>query len=63
MVAPPLRARWADPDDAAFAELAAAVGAPLVTGNAGHFVDARAFGVVVMTPREAVNRLARDPKT
>jgi len=49
-----------DPSDVAFAEVALASGADaLVTGNQRDFAFARAYGVVVLSPGQLMERLAR----
>jgi predicted nucleic acid-binding protein len=58
---PPWPDRLPDPDDSPFLAVAAWVGCPLVTGNLRHFpVDSRA-GVIVLTPRQLVDQMARKP--
>jgi uncharacterized protein len=46
-----------DPDDTPFAECASALGCTLVTGNVRHYPAAARKGIVVVTPREFVERL------
>lgn len=58
--APPWSAELPDPDDAPFLAVAAATGSVLVTGNVRHFPPSQRHGVVVMTPRQFVNRFEAD---
>jgi putative PIN family toxin of toxin-antitoxin system len=55
----PLLARLPDPADEPFLEVAAAARAWLVTGNMRHFPPGKRGGVVVLTPRELLERLRR----
>lgn len=58
LVPPPLHCRLPDPDDLPFLELAAASGAPLVTGNARHFVPTKgSHSAFVQTPAEFLDAL------
>ena len=45
-----------DPDDTVFVEVAAAVGAPLITGNQRHYPAERCPGVDVLTPADFLRR-------
>lgn len=58
--APPWSAELPDPDDAPFLAVAAVTGSVLVTGNVRHFPPSQRHGVVVMTPRQFVNRFEAD---
>jgi putative PIN family toxin of toxin-antitoxin system len=57
VTARPLLARLPDPADEPFLEVAAAAQAWLVTGNMRHFPPGRRGGVVVLSPRECLDRL------
>lgn len=46
----PLQLRLPDPTDAVFVEVAAAAGAPLITGNGRHFPADACAGIVVLSP-------------
>ena len=47
-----------DPDDAPFAECAAALACALVTGNARHYPTSAIGNLTLLTPRLFVDRLA-----
>ena len=51
-----------DPDDAPFAECARSLGCCLVTGNRRHYPRASAHGLIVLSPRDFVDKVARDAK-
>lgn len=53
-----VRGRLPDPDDAPFVECASALGCALVTGNVRHYPAVVTKGIVVVTPREFVERLS-----
>ena len=57
--------RWStglpDPNDGVFLAVAAATANVLVTGNTRHFPQRCRGGVVVLTPRQFVDRLIRHP--
>ena len=55
--APPCPEPLPDPADEPFLAVAAATGSLLVTGNLKHFPPRHRGGVVVLTPRELVERL------
>jgi putative PIN family toxin of toxin-antitoxin system len=57
VVARPLRERLPDSADEPFLEVAAAAGAVVVTGNMRHFPSNRRGGVLVLSPRELLDRL------
>lgn len=59
--APPWPVDLPDPDDEPFLAVAAATGSALVTGNLRHFPSRCREGVVVLTPRELVERLKHRP--
>ena len=61
VVARPLRLSLPDPDDRLFVEVALAGNADaIVTGNTRHFISKKgALAVVVLTPRQLVDRLRR----
>lgn len=54
----PLKTPLPDPDDIIFLEAAAALGAPLVTGNVRHFPRSAIGRVSVLTPASFLNTLA-----
>jgi putative PIN family toxin of toxin-antitoxin system len=54
----PLKTPLPDPDDIIFLEAAAALGAPLVTGNVRHFPRSATGRVSVLTPASFLNTLA-----
>jgi putative PIN family toxin of toxin-antitoxin system len=54
---PPWPVALPDPDDERFLAVAAATAGVLVTGNLRHFPVASRRGVVVLTPREFVERI------
>jgi putative PIN family toxin of toxin-antitoxin system len=58
----PLRGRLPDPSDEPFLEVAAAAGAVVVTGNLRHFPSSRREGVLVLSPRELLDRLRAAPR-
>jgi predicted nucleic acid-binding protein len=60
-VVPPWPEPVPDPDVAPFLAMAAWVGCPLVTGNMRHFPAKAREGVVVLPPRQLVERFARRP--
>jgi uncharacterized protein len=49
-----------DPDDAPFAEVASMGGIPLVTGNVRHFPRNPAGSLVILTPREFLDRFGKE---
>ena len=55
--APPWPVDLPDPDDEPFLAVAGATGSVLVTGNLRHFPARCREGVLVLTPRELVERL------
>lgn len=55
--APPWPIALPDPDDEPFLAVAAAAASVLVTGNLRHFPVSSRQGVIVLTPREFVNRI------
>jgi len=55
--APPWPISLPDPDDEPFLAVAAASASALVTGNLRHFPIRSRRGVIVLTPRELVDRL------
>lgn len=57
---PPWPVALPDPDDEPFLGVAAATGSVLVTGNLRHFPARSRGGVLVLTPRELVDRLRRE---
>ncbi|MGH9369111.1 MAG: putative toxin-antitoxin system toxin component, PIN family [Thermoanaerobaculia bacterium] len=59
VAAGPLAGRLADRADEPFLEVAAAAGAPLITGNLRHFPPSRRGGVAVLSPREFLESLRR----
>ena len=54
---PPWPIALPDPDDEPFLAVAAAAATMLVTGNLRHFPVSSRRGVIVLTPREFVNRI------
>lgn len=50
-----------DPNDGVFLAVAAATENVLVTGNTRHFPQRCRAGVVVLTPRQFIDRLSRHP--
>ena len=58
---PPWPHRLPDPDDSPFLAVAAWVGCPVVTGNLRHFPMACRASVIVLTPRQLVDQIAREP--
>jgi putative PIN family toxin of toxin-antitoxin system len=61
VTAAPLALDLPDPKDLPFVEVAAAVQAVLVTGNARHFPRSVRAGVSILTPREFIEALRRVP--
>ena len=57
-----LAADVTDPDDAAFAECARSLDCCLVTGNKRHYARASAHGLMVLSPREFVEKVAGSAK-
>ena len=57
---PPWPVALPDPDDEAFLGVAAATGSVLVTGNLRHFPARCRRGVLVLTPRELVDRVRQE---
>ena len=45
-----------DPNDACFIEIAAEAGLPFVTGNLKHYPEKSRVGVIVLSPRDFVDR-------
>ena len=56
---PPWPEALPDPDDAPFLAVAAWVGCPLVTGNLRHFPAKARGSIVVLSPRQFVERFSR----
>lgn len=56
ITAPPWPDALPDPDDEPFLAVAAAASAPLVTGNLRHFPASARGGVLVLTPRQLLDR-------
>ena len=60
---PPWSTRLPDPNDEMFLAVAAATASVVVTGNIRHFPSRCRGGVVILTPRQFVDRLTRDRST
>lgn len=59
---PPWPKTLADPDDAPFLAVAAALGCPLITGNVRHYPIKSRGTVSVLTPREFLSYFSREKR-